>query len=101
MLFDALYGEVDKFAKWIVGSRKSAFFFSAYSDSCRASNAELQQSLNARRIRFKTETPKTFRPGTVAFLDAGPAVDHAEFMSRAWTDDPLTWALGRIGQLKS
>jgi hypothetical protein len=44
ILLDALYGEIDKFDKWIgtsVAGGRSGFFFSAYSDSSRAQNLAL------------------------------------------------------------
>jgi hypothetical protein len=40
--------------------------------------------------------PDRLTPGTVAFFDAGDDVVHADFMTRAWTDDPLQSLLSRI-----
>ena len=48
VLLDALYGEKDKFVRWVEGPGRSAFFVSAYSTSSRDGNlaieAELQQA---------------------------------------------------------
>jgi hypothetical protein len=36
-------------------------------------------------------------PGVVAFIDAG-GVSHDDFVSVAWTSDPLRDVLSRVGQ---
>ncbi len=43
VLLDALYGELDKFEKWIIGDRYRRFFVSGYLGSTRARNLQLQQ----------------------------------------------------------
>jgi hypothetical protein len=52
VLLDALYGELDKFERFIAGNRK-AFFVSAYLGSTRARNLEMQQTLNGRTCRWR------------------------------------------------
>jgi hypothetical protein len=95
VLLDALYGEVDKFAGWIARRHRSAFFFSAYSDSSRAGNAALQAMLSDGRIPFQVEPPRRLVPGSIAFLAVAGAA-HGDFVSSAWVDDPLAWVLARI-----
>ena len=97
-LFDALYGETEKFDAWL-DKRGPAFFFSAYSDSSQAENALLRQSLKQRRQRFRVLTkPPRLRltRGSLTFLAAGPDIQHNDFMTEAWVANPLTTVLGGI-----
>jgi hypothetical protein len=96
VLLDALYGESDKFAAWVAVQHSRSFFVSAYSDSSRAGNEELKALLAGRHVRFKTVPPATFGKGDIVFLDAGADIEHVDFLSRAWTDDPLAWMLARV-----
>jgi hypothetical protein len=95
ILLDALYGEIDKFADWIASRRSESFFFSAYSLSSAAENEDLQQRLGANNIEFETALPETFRPGSVSFLAVGD-IPHEDFVTDAWTHDPLTQLLRRL-----
>ena len=95
ILLDALYAEMDKFADWIE-QHGSAFFFSAYSRSARDENVVLQRMLAERRIDFATSLPSKLVPGSVTFLATADDVLHAEFVTKAWVDDPLRAVLARI-----
>jgi hypothetical protein len=96
ILFDALYGEVDKFADWIAG-RESAIFLSAYSRSARDENLALQRLLTGRDIDFATSLPSSsLAPGSVTFIAAADEVEHGEFVIKAWIDDPLKIVLGKV-----
>jgi hypothetical protein len=92
ILLDALYGEIDKFDKWIgtsVAGDRSGFFFSAYSDSSRAQNLALQHSLAEQGIKIDIAPhPPRLSPGTVTFLFAGSSIDHKRFVTNAWMRDP-------------
>ena len=95
VLLDALYGEADKFAAWI-GRRDSAFFFSAYSRSTRSGNEAFQRALRDKGVGFETGLSGRLGPGSVAFIDAGDGIEHNDFVSRAWTADPLRAVLSKI-----
>jgi hypothetical protein len=95
ILLDALYADLDKFVAWIE-RRESAFFFSAYSNSAREENILLQKLLAQRRIDFLGTLPQRLGPGRVVFLATSEEVLHAEFVSRAWVDEPLRDVLARI-----
>jgi hypothetical protein len=98
-LFDALYGETEKFDAWI-DQRGPAFFFSAYSDSSRAENLALQRSLKERhrRVRVMNKPPGRLRlaRGSITFVATGPDIPHKDFMTAAWVADPLTAVLAGI-----
>jgi hypothetical protein len=100
ILLDALYGETDKFDKWIgasAGKGGTGFFFSAYSDSSRVENLALQQSLAYQGIAIETPPHRLrLNSGSVTFLFAGAAIDHNDFVTSAWVRDPLKAVLSTI-----
>lgn len=96
ILFDALYGDTEKFADWAAANHRRAFLFSAVGKTTRPFNQMLQHELQERGIIFARDFPKSLRPGQLYFGDVPDAVNHVEFLSSAWTDDPLRWTLARI-----
>jgi hypothetical protein len=95
VLLDALYGEDDKFARWIESSHNGAFFVSAYSTSTHDENMALRDRLAHEGIQAETGMPDALRPGVVAFVDSGD-VKHEDFVNVAWTSDPLSAVLSRV-----
>ena len=95
VLFDALYGEVDKFAEWILVDR-SRLFVSAYTSSTRPRNTELQRLLNERNVPFSTEFEAKMEAGSVAFLPAATNAEHRDFVTNAWGPKPLADLLSRF-----
>jgi len=97
VLFDALYGEEDKFVDWIESAHNHAFFVSAYSKSSHDENEALRARLAKEGIETMSAMPDRLRPGTVAFIDAGD-VRHEDFVNLAWTSDPLRDVLSRVAR---
>ena len=97
VLFDALYGEPDKFAAWIESEYRNTFFVSAYSASSKAQNLALMARLQRDGVPVQTGVPSSLGPGVVAFVDAGD-VRHEDFVNYAWTADPLRDVLSRVGR---
>jgi hypothetical protein len=95
VLLDALYGETDKFDKWI-DERGSAFFFSAYSESSRPENLALRHSLAERHVDLSLPKPLRLTEHSVTFLATGPGIPHNDFMTEAWVRNPLTAVLSEI-----
>jgi hypothetical protein len=95
ILLDALYGEIDTFADWLAKRKPQSFFFSAYSLSSAAENTTLQQELSQNNVSFTTSLPHTLRPGSVSFLAVGD-VPHQDFVTQAWTRDPLAILLRKL-----
>lgn len=95
ILLDALYGDEETFADWIVRTNGRTFFFSAFSTSSASSNQQLQSELVTRGIAWSDGLPPALAPGVVAFLAAGD-VPHNDFVTSAWTADPLRAVLARI-----
>ncbi|WP_139373915.1 alpha/beta hydrolase [Enhydrobacter aerosaccus] len=96
ILMDSLYGDEDKFAGWAAARRQLGFLLSAYTDSTRDDNAALQNMLAKRRIRYVSALPPSLAPGTMAFVSCGGADLHGDFVTRAWTADPVKQALSMI-----
>jgi hypothetical protein len=97
VLLDALYGEEDKFADWIAREHDRAFFVSAYSKSTHDENEAFRLRLQQAGVDSENHMPGSLGPGVVAFVDAGD-VDHLNFVSSAWTPDPLRDVLARVQQ---
>lgn len=96
VLLDSLYGDEDKFAGWIAARRRLGFLLSAYTDSTRNENATLESLLARRRIPYASALPKTLAPGTMAFVACGGIDLHGDFVTHAWTADPVKQALTMI-----
>lgn len=95
VLLDALYGETDRFADWIVNQR-NGFFVSAFADSTRAKNAAFQRLLAERSVPVKTELNERLGAGNVVFLSTGPETEHRDFVTQAWTRYPVKDLLQRM-----
>jgi hypothetical protein len=96
ILLDSLYGDEDKFAGWAAARRRLAFLLSAYTDSTKDENATLRALLDKRRVPHADALPKSLTPGTMAFVLCGAWEMHGDFVTRAWTADPLKQALAMI-----
>ncbi|MBV1703513.1 MAG: alpha/beta hydrolase [Hyphomicrobiales bacterium] len=96
ILLDGVYGNEDKFANWIEDNRDRAFFFSAYSQSSKDSNDKIRALLDADHVPYASGLPDSLGPGVVSFLDAGQNLNHLDFVTQAWTGDPLQAALSRV-----
>ena len=94
VLLDALYGDIDTFASWI-SSRQRAFFLSAFANSTRAHNAELQEILKGRDVAYNTKLKGQLR-GTVTFVSTAPETEHRDFVTRAWANHPVKDLLQRL-----
>jgi len=96
VLMDALYGEVDKVAAWIGRKAQAVFVLSAYSKSSADTNAQLMASLSQAGIANRRGSLGDLAPGRVVFLSAGDEIEHKDFLTRAWTADPLRAVFARI-----
>jgi hypothetical protein len=96
VLLDAMYGEQDKFVDWIAEHRRSAFFFSAFSRSSAAGNADAEDRLTTRHIHFRTALPRQLELGAITFFATDPDLDHDAFVTEGWVQSPLQWLLSRV-----
>jgi hypothetical protein len=93
VLLDALYGESDRFERWVErssGEGNSGFFFSAYSNSSRSENMALQNALAEHNLKIEARPHRLrLRQGSIDFLFAGDDIRHEDFVTNAWVRDPL------------
>ncbi len=99
VLLDALYGDLDKFETWIKSDR-SRFFVSAYLGSTRARNLELQRILADQNIPIRTSLEPQLRPGSVVFIAGGADERHSDFVTQAWTANPIADLLNRLPEYR-
>lgn len=93
VLLDALFGEVDRYARVVAANSRHMFFVSAYSASSRESNTALRRMLQAQGIDAGEGLPGTLRPRSAAFISAPPEATHNEFMTRGFVRDPMAAVL--------
>lgn len=95
VMLDSLYAGMDQFADWIANNR-SGFFISSYTPYTAHHNAELEHMLAERSVPYGSTLPDNLE-GSVTFLPAD--VPHRDFVTHAWTDDPIEAVLDRIDDL--
>lgn len=88
VLLDAVYGEMDKFASWIE-SHRSGFFVSSYTRYTARRDRELMSTLRQKGIAVSEDMDGPLRPGSVVFVETGDGITHRDYVTRAWTRDPL------------
>ncbi|SDI11634.1 hypothetical protein SAMN05216338_1017126 [Bradyrhizobium sp. Rc2d] len=88
VLLDAVYGEMDKFASWIE-SHRSGFFVSAYTRYTARRDRELMSMLRQKGISVSEDMDGPLRPGSVVLVETGEGITHRDYVTRAWTRDPL------------
>lgn len=98
ILLDAIFGEEEKFARWIDGHSAKAFFVSAYGRSSREGNLRVLQLLAGSGIHIDAGAPRRLAPGTVAFIDSD--APHDSYVTKAFVGNPLQWLLARIPGLE-
>ena len=87
-LLDAVYGELDKFASWIVNNR-SGFFVSAYTRYTKRHDNELMKMLKEKGITIAEDIDGPLRPGSVVFVQTPNGVTHRNYVTQAWTEHPV------------
>ena len=94
-LLDAVYGELDKFASWIENDR-SGFFVSAYTRYTRRHDQELIEMLKEKGIAISGDMDRPLRPGSVVFIETPEGVTHRDYVTHAWTENPIKEVLVKM-----
>ncbi len=94
-LLDAVYGELDKFASWIVNNR-SGVFVSAYTRYTKRHDNELMQMLKEKGIAIAEDMDGPLRPGSVVFVETPEGVTHRDYVTHAWTENPVKEVLVKM-----
>jgi hypothetical protein len=94
-LLDAVYGELDKFASWIVNDR-SGFFVSAYTRYTKRHDQELIKMLKEKGVTVTENMDGPLRPGSVVFVETPAGVTHRNYVTHAWTENPVKEVLVKM-----
>ncbi len=94
-LLDAVYGELDKFASWIVHNR-NGFFVSSYTRYTKRHDQELIQMLREKGITVADEVDGPLRPGSVVFVQTPDGITHRDYVTHAFADQPIREVLARM-----
>jgi hypothetical protein len=95
ILLDAIYGELDKFANWIEGHR-NGFFVSSYTHYTASRNRELMRMLREKGIASSEDMNRPLRPGSVLFTETGSGITHRDYVTQAWTKNPIEEVLVKM-----
>jgi hypothetical protein len=99
-LLDAVYGELDKFATWIERHR-SGFFVSSYTHYTARRDRELMSMLRENGIAVSENMDGPLRPGSVVFVETGEGITHRNYVTRAWTENPVKEVLVKMASTPS
>jgi hypothetical protein len=94
-LLDAVYGELDKFSSWIVNNR-TGFFVSAYTRYTKRHDRELMQMLKEKGVAISDDMDGPLRPGSVVFVETPEGVTHRDYVTQAWTENPVKEVLVKM-----
>lgn len=95
VLLDAVYGELDKFASWMEHHR-SGFLVSSYTHYTARRTRELMSMLKENGIPVSEDVDGPLRPGTAAFVETGDGITHRDYVTHAWTRDPIKEVLVKM-----
>jgi len=99
-LLDAVYGELDKFASWIENHR-SGFFVSSYTHYTARRDHELMSMLKEKGIAVSENMDAPLRPGSVVFVETPEGVTHRDYVTHAWTRNPIEEVLVKMATTPS
>ena len=99
-LLDAVYGELDKFASWIEHHR-SGFFVSSYTHYTARRDRELMNMLREKGIAVREDMDGPLRPGSVVFVETGEGITHRNYVTHAWTENPVREVLVKMAPTPS
>jgi hypothetical protein len=94
-LLDAVYGELDKFASWIENNR-SGFFVSSYTHYTKRHDDELMHMLREKGIAISEDMDRPLKPGSVVFVETPEGVTHRNYVTQAWTENPVKEVLVKM-----
>jgi hypothetical protein len=100
VLLDAVYGQLDKFASWIANNR-SGFFVSSYTHYTARHDQELMRMLRDKGIEVAEGMDRPLRPGSVVFVETGEGITHRDYVTQAWTSNPVKDVLARMAEAQS
>lgn len=95
VLLDAVYGQLDKFASWIEHYR-SGFFVSSYTHYTARHDQDLMRMLRQKSIAVSDDMNAPLGPGSVVFVETGEGITHRNYVTQAWTRNPIEKVLAKM-----
>ena len=100
VLLDAVYGQLDKFASWIENNR-AGFFVSSYTHYTARHDHELMQMIKEKGIAVSEDMDGPLKPGRVVFVETGEGITHRNYVTQAWTENPVRDVLVKMAAAQS
>lgn len=97
VLLDALYDHAALFASWWAQRQHAAFLVSAYTHGTRPCNMRLRAEFEQQGLTYSLGLKTHLTAGSACLVPLDGAVEHADVVTRAWCDDPVTDVLRRAG----
>ena len=94
-LLDAVYGELDKFASW-VGKNRTGFFVSSYTHYTEHHDRALMRMIRDKGIAVSESMDGPLKPGSVVFVETPEGVTHRNYVTHAWTQNPVKEVLVKM-----
>jgi hypothetical protein len=94
-LLDAVYGELDKFASW-VGKNRTGFFVSSYTHYTERHDRDLMRMIRDKGIAVSESMDGPLKPGSVVFVETPEGVRHRDYVTHAWTQNPVKEVLVKM-----
>jgi hypothetical protein len=94
-LLDAVYGELDKFASWVEHNR-SGFFVSSYTHYTEHHDRDLMHMIRSKGIAVSESMDGPLKPGSVVFVETPEGVRHRDYVTHAWTLNPVKEVLVKM-----
>jgi hypothetical protein len=94
-LLDAVYGELDKFASW-VGKNRTGFFVSSYTHYTERHDRDLMRMIRDKGIAVSQSMDGPLKPGSVVFVETPEGVRHRDYVTHAWTQNPVKEVLVKM-----
>jgi hypothetical protein len=95
LLLDAVYGELDKFASWIE-THRSGFFVSSYTHYTAQHDQDLMRMLRGKGVAISEDMDAPLVPGSVVFVETPEGVTHRDYVTHAWTQNPVERVLAKM-----
>jgi hypothetical protein len=95
LLLDAVYGELDKFASWIE-THRTGFFVSSYTHYTARHDQDLMHMLREKGISISEDMSAPLNPGSVVFVETPEGVTHRDYVTHAWTQNPVEQVLAKM-----
>src|SRR3954451_10289161 len=91
---------MDKVASWI-GRNRSGFFVGSYTPYTLRRDRGPMSTLRQKGITVSEDMDGPLRPGSVVFAEPGDGITHRDYVTRAWTRDPLKDVLVKMSATPS